>query len=272
MAILNYTRKGMGGVGALTAQTSVYGTTWFDSHTSATAGRITLLMNESNSINASTVTLTNGALFNSVGGLYMPTIGQTCTFEMPYYCIGHTSIANTALVMAGGTVANYRFEFSIDKNDGAGFSTLSASTYTAATLATALSALTGISAILGFKLRLKVSTTTTNATAITSMYLTTVSSTTTQAYQYPLDLYTLSLTGLISGSDVIIYQAGTETVRQTSDAISGSSQTYIYSATENIDIGVFCQGYIPLFIRNYSLTTSNATLPIAQVVDRAYLI
>lgn len=151
------------------------------------------MMNEPTSDTASQVTLTNGSAFTSAGGLYMPTIGMTATFETPNYVIGHTSFQNSALVMAGGTVGNYRFEYSIDKNDGNGFSTMTSSSYTAALLATALNELTGIDASLGFKLKLKITTTTTNSTAITSVYILTNSTTTAQDYQYPLDTITLTL-------------------------------------------------------------------------------
>jgi hypothetical protein len=95
--------------------------------------------------------------------------------------------------MAGGTATNYTYEYSINKNDGTGWSTMTTSNYTATTLGTALSGITGISASLGFKLRLKITTGTTNATAITSVYLTTVSTTTAQDFQYPLDVVTLTL-------------------------------------------------------------------------------
>ena len=67
MACLNMRRKGMGGTGALTAQTSVYGTHWRDGFTSATVGRLALLMNEPTSSSSAYITLANGAAFTSVG-------------------------------------------------------------------------------------------------------------------------------------------------------------------------------------------------------------
>jgi hypothetical protein len=85
MAVLNMSRKGMGGTGALTAQTSVYGTHWRDGFTSTTAGRIAILMNEPTATTTSQVTLANGSAFTSAGGLYMPVIGHTVTFEMPVF-------------------------------------------------------------------------------------------------------------------------------------------------------------------------------------------
>jgi hypothetical protein len=273
MAILNMKRKGMGGTGALTAQVSVYGTHWCDSHTSTTAGRIAILMNESTALTASQVTLTGGAAFTSAGGLYMPVIGQTATFEMPEYIIGHTGFANSALVMAGGTATNYTYEYAIDKNDGTGFSALTSvgqNDYTATTLGTALNGITGIDASKGFKLKLKITTGTANTAAITSVYVLTTSTTTTQAYQYPLDLITLTLTGLVPGSDIVVLNAGTTTERINVDANPGSTYSYVYSTTGNVDIGIFKAGYVPFYIRNYPLASTAASLPVAQVVDRNY--
>jgi hypothetical protein len=272
MAVLNMKRKGMGGTGSLTAQTSVYGTHWRDSFTSTTVGRIAILMNEPTADTVSQVTLANGSAFTSVGGLYMPVIGHTVTFEMPEYMIGHTSFTNTALVMAGGTGTNYNYNYSIDKNDGAGWSTMTTANYTPTTLGTALNGLTGISASLGFKLRLKITTITTNATAITSVYLTTVSSTTAQDFQYPLDTYNLTLNGLVSDSDVVVLSAGTDVVLNQINQNVGNSWVHTYENATNIDIFVSKAGYVPFYIRNYSLQSSDASLPIAQVIDRNYII
>lgn len=269
--VINMVNKGMGGTGALTAQTTVYGTHWRDGFTSTTAGRIAILMNEATAQTASQVTLANGSVFTSYGGLYMPVIGHAVTFEMPEYIIGHTGFANSALVMAGGTATNYNYNYAIDKNDGAGWSTMTTANYTATTLGTALSGITGINAQLGFKLRLKITTITTNTTAITSVYMTTASTTTAQDYQYPLDVITLSLNRLISGSDIVILNAGTEVERVNVDANPTTSYNYIYETTGAVDIKVYKRGYIPFSILNYSLSSTNASLPIAQVVDRNYI-
>lgn len=190
--ILNLTRKGIGGVPALTAATSIYGTHFFDCHTSTTAGRLAIIMNEPSSLTAAQVTLTGGAAFTSAGGLYMPTIGMTALFETPEYIIGHTAFQNSAAIMAGGTATNYTYGYQIDLNDGNGWSTLTSGS-TATQLATALNGKT-LSASLGFKLRIKITTGTGNTTAITSFYLLTSSTTTTQAYQYPLDIVDVTIT------------------------------------------------------------------------------
>jgi len=271
MASLNMVIKGMIGTGALTAQTSVYGTHWRDGFTSTTAGRLAILMNEPTALTASQVSIANGANFTSTGGLYMPVIGHTATFEMPYYALGHTQFANSALVMAGGTATNYAYEFAIDKNDGAGWSTMTTANYTATTLGTALNAIGALDASKGFKLRLKVTTITTNTTAITSVYMTTVSTTTAQDYQYPLDVITLTLTGLVAGSDIVILNAGTETERVNVDTNPTASYNYVYETTGNVDIKCYKRGFIPFSIMNYALSSTNASLPVAQVADRNYI-
>jgi hypothetical protein len=269
-ASLNTFQRGLGGTKALTAQTSVYGTHWVDYFTSTTAGRIAVLMNEPTALTTSQVTLTNGAAFTSAGGLYMPVIGHDALFETPDFIIGHTAFTNTALIMAGGTATNYGYKYQIDKNDGAGWSTESA-TLTPTTLGTSLNGLTGISASLGFKLRIRITTSTTNATAITSFYLTTVSTTTAQDFQYPLDTFNLTLSGLITGSDVVILSAGTDTVLNQIDQNVGSTWIHTYETPTNVDIFVSKAGYVPFYIRNYSLQSANASLPIAQTIDRNFI-
>lgn len=270
MAVLNMERKGMGGTGALTGQISVYGTHWRDGFTSTTAGRIAILMNEPTAETASQVTLINGSAFTSAGGLYMPVIGHDVLFETPNFILGHTAFANSALIMGGGTATNYGYKYQIDKNDGNGWSTESA-VLTPTTLGTSLNGVTGINASLGFKLRLRITTSTTNAIAITSVYMTTVSTTTAQDFQYPLDTFNLTLNGLISGSDVVILQAGTETVLVQVDQNPISSWTYTYETPLLVDIFVSKAGYVPFYIRNYTLQSSNASLPIAQSIDRNYI-
>lgn len=221
MAVLNMERKGMGGTGALTAQTSVYGTHWRDGFTSTTAGRIAILMNEATAETNTQVTLSNGAAFTSAGGLYMPVIGHQVIFETPNYILGHTAFANSALVMAGGTATNYTYQYQIDLNNGSGYSAWS-SDKTATTLGTALNAET-LNAALGFKLKLKITTSTTNATAITSVYMTTVSTTTAQDYQYPLDTAVINITGVIAGSRVRVTKTSDSSVLF-NEEIAGTSK------------------------------------------------
>lgn len=81
---------------------------------------------------------------------------------------------------------------------------------------------------------------------------------------------TLQLTGLVSGSDIVILNAGTETERVNVDANVGSTYDYSFTTGGNVDICVYKQGYIPNTTRNYTLPASNGSLPIKQVADRNF--
>lgn len=84
---------------------------------------------------------------------------------------------------------------------------------------------------------------------------------------------TLTLTGLQTGSDIVVLTAGTSTERVNVDANSGSTYdfTYTYAASDYVDIGVFKAGYKPYYVRTYLLGAVNASLPIAQATDIYYL-
>ena len=266
--VLNLSRKGCGGIPSLASAVSIYGTHFQDYHTSTTAGRLAIIMNEASALTASQVTLTNGAAFTSAGGLYMPTVGMTATFETPGYLIGHTGFSASVGAMAGGTVGNYLFRWQIDKNNGAGWSTITAQ-QTQAAMATAMNAIASISAVNGWKLRLEIATTTANTTAITSFTILTTSTTTTQAYQYALDTNTVTFTGPPTGTDMVVLTAGTTTVLYSSDA--ASTFVYTYSGAQTVDVGFIKTGYIPYYIRNLSLSTTDSSIPVAMTADRNFI-
>lgn len=274
MAVLNFQRKGIGTTGALTSQSGVYGSHFINSFTSETAGRIAILMNETTPETASQVTLINSSKFTATGGLYMPTIGNEVLFEIPYYMLGHTGFSNTALVMAGGTSTNYGYKYQIDKNDGAGWSAESV-TLTPTTLGTALNAITGIDASLGFKLRLRITTSTTNTTSITSVYLTTTSTAISQDYLYPLDVITLSLTGLKDNTEIRVYITETTTelggIESATDG-TPDNRSFSFSITAGVivDIAIINVTYENERITAYTVPTTNSSIPVQQRFDRNY--
>lgn len=81
---------------------------------------------------------------------------------------------------------------------------------------------------------------------------------------------TLTLTGLQTGSDVVILKAGTNTVLASADQVTGTTFHYTYSVPQSVDIGVIKQGYVTLYQYGYSLGATNASLPIKQLTDRNY--
>jgi len=83
----------------------------------------------------------------------------------------------------------------------------------------------------------------------------------------------LTINSLVSGSDVIVYSAGTETIL---DSVQENGDTdwvysYNYVADTHVDIGVFLAGYRPFYIRNYLLPAASGSLPVSQQIDRDYL-
>lgn len=265
-ASLQMIQKGLGTTKALTAQTSVYGTHWVDYFTSTTAGRIAVLMNEPTALTQSQVTLGNNAKFTSAGGLYMPTIGMSAVFEMPYFVLGHTSFQNAALVMAGGTASNHTYAYQI--NTGAGFGAWS-SELSAAALGTALSGLGAMPAA-GFKLKLRITTSVTNTAAITSVYILTNSTTTAQDYQYPLDTNKLTLTNIPTNAEVRIRQ-GSYTLSQQQD-VTGGSYVYDYLASgAPARVQVTLPGYV-FEDMEISLTAADQTLPVVYSPDPSYIV
>lgn len=124
----------------------------------------------------------------------------------------------------------------------------------------------------GIKLKIKITTLTTAAAAITAVRARTTCDATSKAQcLYPLDTFNLTLTGLQPGSDVVVLAAGTETILATVEDWAGTSWTYQYETSQSVDVAVYKPGHIPSFIRNYALGSSNASLPITQTPDASYL-
>jgi hypothetical protein len=85
---------------------------------------------------------------------------------------------------------------------------------------------------------------------------------------------TLTISGLVDGSDVVIYDAGTTTMLVNVQENSGSTYAYYYPSTDagsQIDVGVYLPGYRPKKVYGYTLSASSASLPITQVIDPDYV-
>ncbi len=267
--MLNCLVKAVGCTHAVTAQTACYGTHFIDVFTSATVGRILLLCNEKTAIepSASTYAVVAGnPAFTSAGGLYMPLIGDSIEFTMPYFALGHTSFQNAAAVMGGGTIGNYTLQYQLDKNDGNGFGTLK--TLNGANL----SAETGIDPALGVKLKIRITTAVTNTTTITSLYVLTNSTAVAQDNQYPLDLNGLTLTGLRNPTEVRVFEAGTTTeIAGQQDVTTGEFVTSIDAgAYPAVDISILSLGYQNTRLLGVDLSGGDVSIPVQQIIDRQY--
>ena len=124
----------------------------------------------------------------------------------------------------------------------------------------------------GFKIKVKITTNATSAAAVTFFNIFTKTNAASQALAvYALDTISLTLNGLVSGSDIVVLNAGTEVERANVDSNGSTSYSYVYETLGNVDIKVYKRGYIPFSIMNYALSSSDASLPVAQVADRNYI-
>jgi hypothetical protein len=265
-AVLNADIKGCQEVNSTSGQASVYGTHFIDFFMGTDYGRLLLCFNEPTTETASQFTMVSGtAKFNSSGGLLMAVVGNQCIWEMPYFAKGHTGFVNTAAVMSGGTIGNYSLEFQADTGAGYSGSWLALN-------GTNLSALT-VDPATGFKLKIRITTTTANTTAITYLMMgTTTTAAAQSADLYPLDVITTTITGLVAGSDVVVLSHGTETILATVEDNPTTSWSFTYEAAEAVDIAIYKPGYFPLTtLYDYMLSATDASIPVVQVPDPSYL-
>lgn len=128
-----------------------------------------------------------------------------------------------------------------------------------------------INPAVGFKMKWKFTRKVAGVDAITYLYIWMSATASDRQIQYPIPGIQLSITGLVAGSDVTVLQSGTENILLNVEENVGTSCIYDYTTQESVDIAVYKPGYIPAYIRNYSLGSSNSSLPITQTIDSSYL-
>jgi hypothetical protein len=263
--------KGLNASGVDTSFTSVYGTIFYNIFTATTTGRVGLTFNEETATYAIYVDkmgLTGASGFSSTGSLYLYNLNDVIEYEFPYYVLGYTAFASSNVVTGGSGTANLAVKYQIDINDGNGYG----GTWKTATSAN-LSAET-INETDGFKLKIQITCTTAGTNYLNSLYFSMVTTSTAQYTNYPLDTYTLTLTGLQTGSRVAFLEAGTETLLADVQSIVGDSTSYTYPDTlvgNNIDIAILAPYYKYLKVENYTLGDANASIPITQTEDLIYI-
>lgn len=271
MAALNAIVKNAQLTGVTTGQLSVYGSHWLTRYTSATAGFTEVLCNEPTSSSALQCFESGGApQFNSSGSVLLTKVGDSVTWEMPFFAVGYTAFTNKAPIITGTNVTfgtrwgNHDIGFQVDTGSGYGgtWLNLTGANLTAQT----------ITSTAGFKLKIRATCAIAAATnVITNMR---VAMTTTAIARkgtlYPLSVNTVSFTGLPSGCDVVVLTAGTSTILAQADANPLTSYSYQYEGTPVVDVGFIKGGYVPYYYRNLPLGAADSTLPVSLTVDRNY--
>jgi hypothetical protein len=227
---------------------SIYGNIFKHVFTSVTAGRLGLAFNEPTEEFAAYVTTifttsaTGTSGFNSNGGLALINSGDEAIFEFPYTIKGIDSFQNSAPTIT--TATNMVVEFQIDTGSGYGGTWL---TFNAANL----SALT-VDEVAGFKFKIRVRATATNAANIlTVVYALTNSNAAAQDVLYPLDLSAITLQAqtTLSGAEIRIYDLdnapagslGTELAG--SESNGGSTFAFNAEAANDVWIQILKTGY-----------------------------
>ena len=193
--------SGFGTSGIPTTITSTFGTHFYDTFISATQGRIGIVFNEPTTTSSAYAEVTGGAVeFNANGAALLKDSGDQLVYTWPHYILGYTGLDNVAPARNGTNTGNLTIEYDLDK--GSGFS----GTWKTCN-ATNLSAETGISPSTGFKPKFRFTCSTANASnAINGFYITGTTTSTAQTTNlYPLDVSTLTITGLPVGVEVRCY-------------------------------------------------------------------
>lgn len=80
----------------------------------------------------------------------------------------------------------------------------------------------------------------------------------------------LTLSGFPAGTDIVILTAGTSTIIHQVDQAAGPTYAYNYVGTPLVDIGLINPGYVPRYLRNVQLASTNATIPASLDLDRNF--
>lgn len=269
--------KGSRRAGSPTAGSpAVVGTHFFDFFTSDTIGFLTFIGNEPTAETAPFVTTTLNTAsggFNAAGQFVMPAIGDRIIIETPYKILGHTAFRNLAISLVGANVSNMSYEYDLDT--GSGFTGVYKTMITG-TPQTPLITET-ISPSAGFKMRLRVTTVTANAAnAITYVSIGTDSTFAAQRDNlYPLDVATISLTGLVANSRVQLYDT-TNSVELFNGIVTGTtlnfSTEYVADFNLTTRVAYATDTDARLFLEeNDLITVSGIIKNISQEIDSVYV-
>jgi len=259
--------KSMGGASMYAGATSVYDFTFYNIYTSSSAGRLGLCLNPpaSTMVPYITTSFTGSSGFTGAGLLSLQNLNDYVIFEYPFKILGIDSFqAADAVVTGTGASTNLSKEYAI-KTTG------DWSAWKAATSAN-LSGET-IDADDGFYLKIRI-TCITGATTntLTSFYILTNADTTAQEVIYPYDQRTLTLTGLVAGSEVRVLVEGEATeLGGIEESDTSWGYEYTYAADTVVDIVIHSLGYEYYRINSYTLLDADASIPVQQRIDRNYV-
>lgn len=259
--------------GSTSGQSVANGSHWLTRFESDTVGKLEIQGNKPTAATASEHYTTAGApIYDGNGRVYLTALNDAVVWELPYFALGYTAFTNSTPSVVGANVAssgngvwgNHLLEFQIDTGSGWNGSWL---TLTGANLSGQT-----ISPSSGFKIKVRATCTTgSTSNQITNIRIAMDTTSSAQSTNlYPLDIHTLSINGLVSGTDIIIYEAGTFNILKQVDNNSGTTYDYEYYAADTVDISFYKAGYKVKSVKSYSLGTEDSELLISQTADASY--
>ena len=273
---LNALMKNVGITSTTTGQQSCYGTHWITRFLTTTSGFTEILCNEPTASSAAQCFTSGGVpQFNSSGSVLLTKVGDSVTWEMPFFAVGYTAFTNSAPTITGTNVTfgtrwgNHDIEFQVDTGSGYGGTWLNLT-------ATNLIAQT-FNSTTGYKLKIRATCAIAAATnVITNMRVAmTTTSSDQQTQLYPMDQVTTTLSSdtVLTGAEIRIYDMdnlpagslGTELVG--TESLAGTF-SFTTSAANQVWIQVIQSGYQE-FGQSFIVpaTSSTLSLTLAQELN-----
>jgi hypothetical protein len=225
--------RNIGATYTTTGQAAVYGQHWLDYFITDTTGQIVLAMNEPTTLTAPYVTKVAGTpKYTSAGNLVLASVGDEVIWETPYWIKGITGLGNVVPVVTGTNVTysanarwgNHDLYFQIDTGSGWNGSWIN---FTQANIAT----YTTIDPAVGVKFKFRAVCATANTgNLLTYVKFSTVSTINAQGNLYPLDVATVRVSGLVTGTRV--------------KATKVSDGAVLYNGAESAGVAAFETDYI----------------------------
>jgi len=207
-------------------QPACYGTHRYNTFLTDTTGVVTVAMNEATPETLSQVdviSLSANAWFTSNWQISIPEIWEQIIRTTPYYIKGYTAFTNTALNITGTSISGITYEYQIDVNDWNWFNG-TWKTANGPTLSWEI-----INAVNGFKLKLRITTTTTvswRALVYVRFNMTTAAIAQRELYPLTISNRTYELTWLTVWTEVVIFDASNNEIDR--EIITGTTYTYNY--------------------------------------------
>lgn len=243
---------------------AVYGNCHWDGFTGDTTTRAALILVEKSAANPDAYQINAGTpKFNGAGRAVFQSVGDQMTWTWPWRILGWNGL--TSFAASGASILNHLYEYALDKGAGYG----SFKTMTNVNLA----AETGIDPVLGLGLKMRITCTTASiANRIDSLR---IDGTTTIALQnvalYPLDIATLTLTGLWAGSSVAVFAGvptpGQEPLTLLENSPTSAVMSYDYDPLESVcTVRIRKPGFGPIDLPYSNVV--EAGFPISQVENK----